>query len=302
MEMNQSTINRLMRSKNPLTYIPINFLFGEYFFKRFYSLNNTSFFNKPMISLSFDNDHEEDYSALPLILNMLDKFQIKSSFAVIGKFIEKYPDQHAQIIRRGHELINHTYSHPFNPQWNPHQRFNKLSSRDQEHEITRCHKVAKNILKYEMRGFRIPHFQVQFTPTIYPILSKLQYHYSSSIKANRSPNQWRPYREEGNIIEIPLTTCIKHPLQSFDSYHAFRKGAHNSQNAFIDLFRQMVNINIENNAYINLYLDPQDFGGNNISCLESLLNIIKSSDLQYSTYTEILPKVKTALLDSVDNN
>jgi len=224
MNMKQNVLNSLMRSRNPLLYIPINFLFGEYFFKNFYSLNASPYFEKAMISLSFDNDHEEDYAAMPEILNVLDQFQMKTSFAIIGKFIEKYPSEHEEIIQRGHELINHTYSHPFNPHFNPHQHFDKLSISDQENEITQCHKIAQDILKYEMRGFRIPHFQVQFTSSIYPILRKLQYQYSSSIKTNHAPKQWQPYQEEGDIIEIPLTNCIKHPLQSFDSYHAFRRG------------------------------------------------------------------------------
>lgn len=45
------------------------------------------------------------------ILNMLDRYNAKATFFVLGKNVELYPDLYAMIIERGHKVANHTYSH-----------------------------------------------------------------------------------------------------------------------------------------------------------------------------------------------
>ncbi len=45
------------------------------------------------------------------ILNILDKYDAKATFFVLGKNVEMYPDLYHRIIERGHKVGNHTYSH-----------------------------------------------------------------------------------------------------------------------------------------------------------------------------------------------
>jgi peptidoglycan-N-acetylglucosamine deacetylase len=46
------------------------------------------------------------------VLDILDKYGIKATFFMIGKNVDKYPEVAREIARRGHEIGNHTYSHP----------------------------------------------------------------------------------------------------------------------------------------------------------------------------------------------
>lgn len=45
------------------------------------------------------------------ILNMLDRYNAKATFFVLGKNVELYPDLYQMILERGHKVGNHTYSH-----------------------------------------------------------------------------------------------------------------------------------------------------------------------------------------------
>jgi len=46
------------------------------------------------------------------ILDILDQFSIKTTFFLTGFWVEEYPDYVKLIAERGHEIGNHTYSHP----------------------------------------------------------------------------------------------------------------------------------------------------------------------------------------------
>ncbi|GAB4369555.1 MAG: hypothetical protein Kow0042_11340 [Calditrichia bacterium] len=64
----------------------------------------------PRLALTFDggsdNAHTEE------ILAILRDNRIKCTLFLTGKFIEKHPDLVLQMLKDGHEIANHTYSHP----------------------------------------------------------------------------------------------------------------------------------------------------------------------------------------------
>ena len=45
------------------------------------------------------------------ILSVLDKYEAKATFFVLGKNVEAYPDLYRRIVDAGHKIGNHTYSH-----------------------------------------------------------------------------------------------------------------------------------------------------------------------------------------------
>jgi peptidoglycan/xylan/chitin deacetylase (PgdA/CDA1 family)/Flp pilus assembly protein TadD len=61
------------------------------------------------IALTFDDGPHP--SLTPRILDLLDRFNVKATFFLIGKQAELYPDLVAETYRRGHEMGNHSYSH-----------------------------------------------------------------------------------------------------------------------------------------------------------------------------------------------
>jgi len=62
------------------------------------------------IAFTYDAGSGADGAAA--ILDVLKKFGIHSTFFLTGKWVEKYPDLAKRIAAEGHEIGNHSYSHP----------------------------------------------------------------------------------------------------------------------------------------------------------------------------------------------
>jgi len=67
---------------------------------------NTS---KKEIALTFDDWASEE--RVKEILDVLDKYDVKSTFFLIGKGVEKDPQLARLIVERGHEVASHSYNH-----------------------------------------------------------------------------------------------------------------------------------------------------------------------------------------------
>lgn len=111
--------------------------------------------------------------ALPRILDLFDSFGIKATFFVVGRDItnsENIPIL-KDIIKRGHEIGNHTMNHiyPFSP----------LPRGKKTEEVLLMQKLAEDRLGYKVKGFRAPGYGVD-SETI-QILEEEGYEYDSSI-------------------------------------------------------------------------------------------------------------------------
>jgi peptidoglycan/xylan/chitin deacetylase (PgdA/CDA1 family) len=47
----------------------------------------------------------------PLVLDLLDKYNAKATFFMVGENVLKYPDIYQKVISSGHEIGNHTFNH-----------------------------------------------------------------------------------------------------------------------------------------------------------------------------------------------
>ncbi|MCE5197582.1 MAG: polysaccharide deacetylase family protein [Armatimonadota bacterium] len=66
--------------------------------------------DQKVAALTFDDGPDPRFT--PTILNELDKLGVKATFFMIGKQMEEYPDIVQDVIKRGHAIGNHTYTHP----------------------------------------------------------------------------------------------------------------------------------------------------------------------------------------------
>jgi peptidoglycan/xylan/chitin deacetylase (PgdA/CDA1 family) len=64
----------------------------------------------PLIALTFDAGAGD--GAVRQLLNVLRDRGVKSTFFIAGAFAARYPDIVARIAEEGHELANHSYTHP----------------------------------------------------------------------------------------------------------------------------------------------------------------------------------------------
>ena len=102
------------------------------------------------IALTFDDGPHPRYT--PQILDILDKYGIKATFFSIGVNADNYPDTMEMVIRRGHEIGNHTYTHP---------HVACLDSEMLKREVEQCESVVFGLTDYKTKLFRPPEGMIE---------------------------------------------------------------------------------------------------------------------------------------------
>jgi polysaccharide deacetylase family protein (PEP-CTERM system associated) len=163
----------------------------------------------------FDKKKTEDQvlEATDRLLKLLDKYDTKATFFVLGKLAKNYPDYIKMLDEAGHEIGSHGYSHT--PLY-------KLGKDAFEKELQVSTDLLKSITHKQPLGFRAPSFSInQSTSWAFELLEKYGYKYDSSVFPIRVilygiPNApLTPYRPDihdiskndpnGKIIEYPMT-------------------------------------------------------------------------------------------------
>lgn len=83
-------------------------VFQSYLFSE--QLDGTVADTRKLFSLTFDDGPNLEYT--PEVLDILDKYQIKATFFLLGQQVENYPELAQEIVARGHLIGNHSYDHP----------------------------------------------------------------------------------------------------------------------------------------------------------------------------------------------
>lgn len=71
---------------------------------------NSVYVDGPYIAMTFDDGPHATLT--PKLLDMLAARRLKATFFIIGQNGAEYPDIMKRIVREGHELANHSWSHP----------------------------------------------------------------------------------------------------------------------------------------------------------------------------------------------
>ncbi len=98
------------------------------------------------VALSFDAAWGGDKTVK--ILDILDTYEVKATFFLVGFWIDKYPDLVKEIYQRGHLLANHSTNHP---------HFNKLSAKEMRLEIESVNNKLFELTEVMPRHFRAPY-------------------------------------------------------------------------------------------------------------------------------------------------
>ncbi len=63
------------------------------------------------VSISFDAAWGNEQTQT--LLNVLDKYKVKATFFLVGDWVRKYPDDVKAIAKAGHDVGNHSNTHPY---------------------------------------------------------------------------------------------------------------------------------------------------------------------------------------------
>lgn len=101
---------------------------------------------KSVVSFTFDCAWGGD--DIPEILNILDKYGVKATFFLVGDWMNKYPDNAKMIDKRGHEIANHSDTHP---------NMAGLKETEVKNEITNANNKILNLTGKTNTLFRAPY-------------------------------------------------------------------------------------------------------------------------------------------------
>ena len=85
---------------------------------------------------------------IDLILQTLEKHNTKITFFMVGEWVGKYQEETKKIFQAGHEIANHSYSHP---------HVANLSYEANKDEIERCNTLIKKVTGLEAKLYRGPY-------------------------------------------------------------------------------------------------------------------------------------------------
>ncbi|HBF36732.1 MAG TPA: oligosaccharide deacetylase [Firmicutes bacterium] len=99
--------------------------------------------HEKMVALTFDDGPSPTFTKR--ILDLLSKYKAKATFFVVGKQAEMYPDIILREYHEGHEIGNHTYSHP---------EVNRISFEALKEDLFHAHQIITQITGGNMVLFR----------------------------------------------------------------------------------------------------------------------------------------------------
>lgn len=81
------------------------------------------------------------------LLRILEDNQVKATFFLCGYWVEDYPEEVKKIAEAGHDLGNHSATHP---------HMSQLSAEQIAGELQNCHQAVQELTGVEMELFRPP--------------------------------------------------------------------------------------------------------------------------------------------------
>lgn len=102
--------------------------------------------DKKVVALSFDAAWGNEDTRV--LMDILAKYNVKVTFFMTGGWVEKYPEDVKYIAEQGHDLGNHSLTHP---------EMSKLTTDQIREELLAVHNKVKELTGIEMELFRPPY-------------------------------------------------------------------------------------------------------------------------------------------------
>ncbi|WP_427181101.1 polysaccharide deacetylase family protein [Paenibacillus sp. TC-CSREp1] len=102
-----------------------------------------------VVAFTFDDGPHPVYT--PQVLDIFRRAGGHATFFMIGEEMEAHPDIAAEVHREGHEIANHTYTHP---------NLTELTLEEAGEELRRAEQLVQKVTGGSARSFRPPYFGV----------------------------------------------------------------------------------------------------------------------------------------------
>ncbi|WP_372017025.1 polysaccharide deacetylase [Tistrella mobilis] len=127
------------------------------------------------------------------ILDLLDRYGIKSTFFVPGLVMEQRPQVVEALLTRGHEIAHHSWSHAWIVNLTPEQ---------EREEMEKGIEIIKRMTGRAPRGWRSP--AAEFSPITMDLLVENGFDYSSNFFDDDSPYIHSHKGQKTKLVELPF--------------------------------------------------------------------------------------------------
>ncbi len=140
------------------------------------------------IALTIDAAWEDDKTAF--ILETLAKYDVKATFFLCGVWVEAYPEHVKEIAAQGHEIGNHSLTHP---------HMSKLTAAQIQEELTQLDDQIEALTGKRCTKFRAPFGE--YNDTVITAVRELGY---EAIQWDVDTIDWKKERSAETILDTVL--------------------------------------------------------------------------------------------------
>lgn len=212
--------------------------------------------------------------AIPRILDVLDRLNIKATFFTPGWTIDQFTDSVKSIVDREHELAAHGYLH---------ERLAEISFEAEEQVFDKTFAAFKKVGCYPV-GFRAPYWLIS-DRTIQHI-KRLGFKYDSNFMDNDIPYMLKWRGVDTGLVEIP----VEWMLDDWPQFETYRRSPEEVYKLWKPEFEGIYKLG----RYFGLTCHPQAIGRiSRLNMLEKFIEEMQEKgDVWFATCKEIAKWVR----------
>lgn len=222
---------------------------------------------------------------MPRILDLLDRYAIKATFFIPGLVIQQRWALCEEVLRRGHEIAHHSWSH----RW-----IVNLSPEEEREEMDRGLEIIQKLSGRMPAGWRSP--AAEFSKITLPLLLENGFRYSSNMMDDDTP-----YLHEHNgalteLVEFPFAWVLDDA--PFFQYSITLPGrTMQAPSAVLEAWTAEFDTLYAENRAFTLAMHPQIIGrGSRIVALEGLIkHILRHDRVWFARCDEVAAAIRPTL-------
>jgi peptidoglycan/xylan/chitin deacetylase (PgdA/CDA1 family) len=202
---------------------------------------------------------------VPLLLNLLDEFDIKSTFFVPGWVAERNVPMLEQILKRGHDVEHHGYFHE------PPRTFK--SEEEEEAALVKGIEILERLTGRRPRAYRSPFWE--FSASTIPLLERHGFEYTGDLMDTLLPDYHVVNGRTTSMINLPGHWILDDLAHFY--YHISARKTILSCRQVLELYKEELDGIHAYGGIFTLTMHPQASGRpSRVLMLKSFIEYVKS--------------------------
>jgi peptidoglycan-N-acetylglucosamine deacetylase len=202
---------------------------------------------------------------VPLLLNLLDEFDIKSTFFVPGWVAERNVSMLEQILKRGHDVEHHGYFHE------PPRTFK--SEEEEEAALVKGIEILERLTGRRPRAYRSPFWE--FSASTIPLLERHGFEYTGDLMDTLLPDYHVVNGRTTSMINLPGHWILDDLAHFY--YHISARKTILSCRQVLELYKEELDGIHAYGGIFTLTMHPQASGRpSRVLMLKSFIEYVKS--------------------------